>query len=175
MGFSGCFLVDCRGRSGGLALLWQESVGIKSYSNGHIDCLVHESEKEWRFTGFYGHPKVTMRHFSWEMLHRLKSIAELKDMPWIVGGNFNEICFDSENLCGIRRALRQMQDFRELCELQDLNGTEELFTWDNIRYYNHIIFERLDRFVGNMKWRMLFPAARLISLECYHSDRIPIS
>lgn len=38
---------------------------------------------------------------------------------------------------------------------------------------NHIIFERLDRFMGNMKWRMIFPAARVISLEFYHSDHIP--
>lgn len=39
--------------------------------------------------------------FSWELLHRLEGIAELRDMPWIVGGDFNEICFDSKNWVAI--------------------------------------------------------------------------
>ncbi|XP_075475208.1 uncharacterized protein LOC142505947 [Primulina tabacum] len=125
-GERGSFMVDCRGRSRGLAIFWQDSVKvcIKSYSNGHIDCIVHDSKQDWRFTGFYGNPEVPMRHFSWELLHRLKDIAELKEIPWLIGGDFNEICFDSEKLGGNRRAPSQMQAFREileLCELQDLH------------------------------------------------------
>ncbi|XP_073033910.1 uncharacterized protein [Primulina eburnea] len=179
LGFSGSFLVDCRGRSEGLALLWQDSVfvTIKYYSNGHIDCLVQESEQEWRFTGFYGHPEVAMRHSSWELLHRLKDMTELREMPWIVGGDFNEICYDSEKLGGNRRAPSQMQSFREaleICELQDIHGKGELFTWVNRRDSSSIIFERLDRFVGNLKWRLLFPSAYVLSLEFYHSDHRPI-
>ncbi|XP_073046024.1 uncharacterized protein [Primulina eburnea] len=145
LGFTWSFMVDCRGRSGGLALFWHElaAVTTKSYSNGHIDCIVHESEQVWHFTGIYGHPDTHMRHFSWELLQCLKDIAELGDLPWIVGGDFNEICYDSEKLGGNKRVARQMQAFREaleLCELQDLHGT----------------------------------AAREMSLEFYHSYHRPI-
>ncbi|XP_073307184.1 uncharacterized protein [Primulina huaijiensis] len=152
-------------------------VSIQSYSNGHIDCIVHDSEQDWRFTGFYGNPEVHMRHFSWELLHRLKDMAELKEIPWLIGGDFNEICYDSEKLGGNRRAPRQMQAFREvleLCELQDLHCSGEFFTWVNRRDSANIIFERLDRFVGNMKWRLHFPVARVTSLEFYHSDHRPL-
>lgn len=37
--FSSCFSVDCSGRSGGLALLWNQDVvfSLNSYSPNHID------------------------------------------------------------------------------------------------------------------------------------------
>lgn len=99
-------------------------------------------------------------------------------MPWLVGGDFNEIYWDSEKLCGNRRAPSQMQAFREvleLCELQDLHSTGELFTWVNRMDSNNIIFERLDRFVRNLKWRLKYPAARVSSLDFYHLEHRPIS
>ncbi|XP_073025066.1 uncharacterized protein [Primulina eburnea] len=175
LGFSGCFMVDCRGRSGGLALLWKEpfSVLVKSYSHGHIDCLVQEKDRVWRFTGFYGQPETHLRHFSWELLHRLRGLTELRMMPWLVGGDFNEICFDSEKLGGNRRAPTQMQAFRDILDiydLQDLHCHGEFFTWVNRRVSNNLIFERLDRYVGDLNWRLLFPSANVHSLEFFHSD-----
>jgi len=40
--YGSCFTVDCRGHSGGLALLWEESlqVNLLSYSNNHIDVII---------------------------------------------------------------------------------------------------------------------------------------
>lgn len=40
LNFHGCFTVDCNGRSGGLCLLWRDSVdvSIRSFSLNHIDC-----------------------------------------------------------------------------------------------------------------------------------------
>ncbi|XP_073049618.1 uncharacterized protein [Primulina eburnea] len=125
LGFSGCFMVDCKGKSGGLAMLWKEllNVSIKSFSSGHIDSIIQENGKGWRFTGFYGQSDVSLRHFSWNLLGRLKNMDVYTDLPWLVGGDFNEICYDSEKLGGIRRGASQMQAFRnilELCELQDI-------------------------------------------------------
>lgn len=179
LGFSGSFMVDCIGRSGGLALLWKESVDVilKSYSIGHIDCVIKDSGNEWRFTGIYGHPQSSLRHFSWDLLRRLKGMNELRDLPWLVGGDFNEICFDTEKIGGNKRPPSQMQAFREaleVCELQDIYCYGDPFTWVNRRSAENMIFERLDRFVGNLQWRLLFPAARAFSLEFYHSDHRPI-
>ena len=73
LGFSGCFAVDSVGLSGGLGLFWSKdvSVELKNYSAGHIDCVVRRVDtpsEVWRFTGFYGAPRVEDRHHSWRFL-----------------------------------------------------------------------------------------------------------
>lgn len=145
MGFSGCFMVDCIGKSGGLALLWNDSVNvsIKSYSPGHIDCMVQETVSVWRFTGFYGQPDVNLRRFSWDLIRKLKFIPELVDLPWLVGGDFNEIFLTVKNWEGF-----------DLCGLQDIHSHGEFYTWVNRRSAGKAIFERLDRFVGCLQWRL---------------------
>lgn len=42
LGFANCFVVDCRGKSGGLCLVWDDSVElrIKSYTAHHIDAEI---------------------------------------------------------------------------------------------------------------------------------------
>ena len=42
LGFENSVAVDCRRRSGGLALFWKKEVSVKinSYSMGHIDAVV---------------------------------------------------------------------------------------------------------------------------------------
>ena len=69
LGFAGCFAVDSNGLSGGIGLFWSAElvVDLKSYSSGHIDVVVrreNQSRSEWRFTGFYGAPRVEDRHHS---------------------------------------------------------------------------------------------------------------
>ncbi|XP_075478769.1 uncharacterized protein LOC142519616 [Primulina tabacum] len=179
LGFSGCFIVDSLGKSGGLMLLWKSSicVCIKSYSPGHIDCLIQEPDFAWRFTGFYGQPDISLRRFSWDLLRKLKRLPELCELPWLVGGDFNEICYDSEKLGGVRRSPSQMQEFRDaldVCELQDIHSHGDLYTWVNRRRADSAIFERLDRFVACLNWRLLFPTARANSLDFFHSDHRPI-
>lgn len=87
LNFKGCFSVDCDQRSGGLMIMWRESIEvcIQSFSSGHIDCIVKKNLREWRFTGFYGNPVVGLRGFSWQLLRRLGGIHELKNLPWLVG------------------------------------------------------------------------------------------
>jgi hypothetical protein len=43
MGFQNFFVVDCVGRSGGLALLWREDLEleIQNYSCRHINAIYH--------------------------------------------------------------------------------------------------------------------------------------
>jgi hypothetical protein len=54
--FDNVFTMDCVGRSGGLALLWnnEEGVKIQNYNHHHIDEIakpLNEGET-WKFTGF---------------------------------------------------------------------------------------------------------------------------
>ncbi|XP_075486421.1 uncharacterized protein LOC142526031 [Primulina tabacum] len=175
LGFDGFFVVDSKGRSGGLMLLWRTpfNVSILSYSSGHIDCSIQHEDKRWRFTGFYGHPESSRQHFSWDLLWRLGSLSELGNLPWLVGGDFNEICFDREKSGGNPRPFFQTRAFRDVLEdfsLQDLHGEGEFFTLVNRRSSDALILARLDRFVASFEWRLLYPASLVQSLEFYHSD-----
>lgn len=57
--------MDCVGKSGGLALLWKEDVGleIQNYSRRHIHAIVKNSigGQSWKFIAFYGHPDASKR------------------------------------------------------------------------------------------------------------------
>jgi hypothetical protein len=64
-GFNYGLIVSCVGqgweRSGGLALMWNESINVTiiSYSLNHICGSVGDEESgiPWFFSGVYGHPK----------------------------------------------------------------------------------------------------------------------
>lgn len=86
------------GSSGGLLLYWTDSIKVtlRSYSQGHIDCSVSLDDLVWQFTGFYGRPCISERHKSWDQLRRLYSINRGPSIPWVVGGDFNEIFYEYE-------------------------------------------------------------------------------
>ncbi|KAL5567359.1 hypothetical protein UlMin_030523 [Ulmus minor] len=106
-------------------------------------------------------------------MSKLASIAELSHLPWLVGGDFNEILLDSEKRGGRPRALAQMRNFQsclDLCGLKDLSFSGEQFTWVNRQGLGDCIQERLDRFVGTFDWGTLFPNAKVTNLAFFHSD-----
>ena len=89
--FKHCFTVPSLGRSGGLALLWNDEVelSIHNYSINHIDAHVRsQGELRWQFTGFYRHPIAHRRRESWVLLDKLHNMDGL---PWLLMGDFNEI------------------------------------------------------------------------------------
>jgi hypothetical protein len=70
LGFENAFGVSCEGLSGGLVLMWRKGTIIKRKTSNpsHIDVWVSNEdlgEREWRFTGFYGHPSKQCRKDSW--------------------------------------------------------------------------------------------------------------
>ncbi|XP_073133915.1 uncharacterized protein [Henckelia pumila] len=171
LGFKGCFSVSSMGHSGGLCLCWKDplEVSIKSYSLGHIDCIVRHDDKIWRFTGFYGNPETRHRHLSWSLLKRLANMHEFNGFPLLIGGDFNEICYESEKLGGNRRPTSQMEEFRnvlDICNLQSLHCSGDLFTWANRQQNEALIFERLDRFNWSRQRKYRFEAFWARDVEC---------
>jgi hypothetical protein len=59
LGYLGLFMVDCIGRSGGLALLWDSEtvVEIQNFSQHHINPMIKDpmNVAPWKLSGFYGH------------------------------------------------------------------------------------------------------------------------
>lgn len=68
------FFVERITKRGGLVLFWKNGieVDIESSSLILIDTTINKnSEKPWRFTGFYGEPKTYRRFESWDLLRQL--------------------------------------------------------------------------------------------------------
>ncbi|XP_050231894.1 uncharacterized protein LOC126680759 [Mercurialis annua] len=175
LNMASCFSIDCEGKSGGLALLWQctGSVSIKSYSKFHIDCLIEEKNVLWRFTGIYGNPIASQRVHTWTLLNRLN---DLYDVPWLVGGDFNEILCQEEKVGGLLKPQYLMNNFKEAlesCNLKDSGDVTLGFSWWCKRG-DTIIKERLDRFVHNLNWQLCFPNYCCYHLQFGGSDHCPI-
>jgi hypothetical protein len=101
MGFSNLFVVDSVGRSGRLALLWDDAtnLSIQNYSCLHINVVISpmDGATPWKFTGFYRHPNVNKRH---EALGLLRHLAGFDPVAWLCAGNFNGIADISEKFGG---------------------------------------------------------------------------
>jgi hypothetical protein len=110
--FPNMLVVDCVGKSGGLALLWHEGVmlEIQNYSHCHINVVIRCSEGEalWKFTDFYGQLDAAKRHKAWALT---KHLAGLLPIPWVCIGDFNEITMQLEKWGGRGRANSQMITF----------------------------------------------------------------
>lgn len=92
---------------------------------------------------------------------------------WLVGGDFNEVLRQWEKYGGRCHSLNQIKAFRhvvEECELLDIFEDEAGYTWSNNRASNEVIKARLDRFLMNQKWLLIFPDPKLNTLDHYGSD-----
>ncbi|XP_038997431.1 uncharacterized protein LOC120122376 [Hibiscus syriacus] len=90
------------------------------------------------------------------LLDRIKSASPL---PWLVGGDFNEILFANEKLGGRRRNASDMKNFREAlrgCDLWDLKPSRGWFTWSTGHTVTNHIRERIDRFVASSPWLSMY-------------------
>lgn len=146
LNFDSCFCVPCRGRSRGLMLLWNNktNICINSFSEGHIDAIVKNHLRWWRFTVFYENLVVEKRAKSWKLIERLSGVLNL---PWVIGGDFNEILFNEEKEGGGSRESKQVEDFCdtiEKCNLIDLGFIENPFTWSKNKSRENNIKESFD-------------------------------
>ena len=131
------------------------------------------TEKAWRFTGFYGTPETHRRSISWNLLRNLHNQFSL---PWLCGGDFNELVKSHEKKGGRPRPYGQMQKFREVldeCGLLDLGFGGKKFTWFK-NYPSGGIWGCLDRAVIKANWVEHFPTTKVQSLVCGQSDHSPI-
>ncbi|KAM7278298.1 hypothetical protein ACFE04_005432 [Oxalis oulophora] len=107
----------------------------------------------------------------------LSSLRGVSNLPWLVGGDFNEILNHSEMKGGRRKSDSQIQDFRQVvddCELREIMTGGPCFTWKNNRRGDEAIFEKLDRVLANDKWSDLFPNAASSNLVSSISDHLPV-
>ena len=147
LGFRQGVVVNCNGKSGGLALWWRESVEVtvRPWCQFYVDAQIVSNGVTFRFTGIYGEPCVEKRKKIWDVLCYLRTQDNL---PWLCVGDFNEALLQKEHIGGNPRSLRQMANFAECmsdCRLAYLGYSGYPFTWDNKRDGSDNIQVRLDR------------------------------
>lgn len=167
-------VVPIDGRSGGLTLIWKKGtkVCLKSCSHSHIDVVVRDGSRQspWRATSFYGHPDVSKRQSSWQLLEVLKNQCT---MSWVVFCDFKKIKHQNEKLGWMEREAKQMEGFREClsrCGLLDLGFVGQCFTWCNEQLGEKRTLLRLNRMVANSSWTELYPEARVYHRSMSSSD-----
>lgn len=115
-----------------MALLWRDEdvVWVDSFSNYHIDAIVHGGlENAWRLKGFYGEPETSRRSEGWNMLCMSCSKPKLS---WCVFDYFNELLEVGDKNGGVPRSHNLMQSFREVPNNGDfvyLGYSGPDFTW----------------------------------------------
>uniref|UniRef100_A0A803NZ69 DUF4283 domain-containing protein n=1 Tax=Cannabis sativa TaxID=3483 RepID=A0A803NZ69_CANSA len=155
LGFEGCFVVDARGHSGGLALLWKDAseVVIQGFSFNHIDATVQMlGFSPWRFTGVYGEPKRELRFQIWDLFRSLKNDSNL---PWCLMGDMNNLGSHLEKKGGRKYPDRLIKGFTRAlddCNLLALPLVGYPYTWEKGRNSSEWIEERLDRALVTNEW-----------------------
>ncbi|KAH9736072.1 hypothetical protein KPL71_017960 [Citrus sinensis] len=177
LSFENCLAVNGNGRGGGIAMLWKSDieVQIKSYSQHHIDAETQmPNGNQMRITGVYGHPEISQKKHTWTLLRRL---AVLSSSPWLCCGDFNEILHPNEKRGGNDRNVNLINEFREVlrdCGLKDVGFRGYAFTWNNGRYGEGFVEERLDRFVCSKAWSDRFVDCAASNLDSWTSDHCPV-
>lgn len=163
------------GAKGGLCLLWndQKSVTINSFSQNHIESTIEWCGKTWQFTGIYGYLETNKKELTWKLI---KSLKRSPKMPWLLGGDINEVLNNKEKIGGPLRQRKFLDEFRSTlhdCELKDLKPKGDFFTWYGTRGGTQI-WERLDRFVYNSEFELLYSRVEVINLHWMTSNHRPI-
>ncbi|KAL0003323.1 hypothetical protein SO802_017104 [Lithocarpus litseifolius] len=87
---------------------------VESSSQNHIDVVINKGkDNAWRFTGIYGAPETHLRSETWELL---RGLHRQVSMPWLCGGDFNEIMKSHEKSGGRLRPYGQIEKFREVLD-----------------------------------------------------------
>ncbi|KAL4348938.1 hypothetical protein GQ457_17G007600 [Hibiscus cannabinus] len=168
----GCFDVEKNDGCCGLLLLWKEGIDVKllSYSKSHIDVEIEVEQIKTRFTGMYGSFDRPRKHLDWELIDRLKTESQL---PWLLGGDLNDILCSSERVGGTRKPRVEMDAFKEAMErngLWDIKPSKGWFTWHYGDTVENHIRQRLDRFVASIPWLHLYGQCEIITEFTRASD-----
>lgn len=101
--------MDCKGRSGGLILLWTDSVQvtIQNFSIRHINAVVDlkRNGQVWKFTG---NPEAVKWKETWDLLRHM---SHFQPKAWLCVGDCNEILTQSEKMGVAIRSRSQMEAF----------------------------------------------------------------
>ncbi|KAL4308171.1 hypothetical protein GQ457_01G020480 [Hibiscus cannabinus] len=118
----------------------------------------------------HGRSESSLKKHNWALIDRLRDDSPL---PWLLGGDFNEILTLYEKQGGNRKPHHQLTDFRECLlrnNLVDCKPSQGWFTWMKSGPRVAPTRERLDRFIADNDWFLRFPTFRAWSEYSPNSD-----
>lgn len=121
----------------------------------------------------YGEPNQGLRDQVWERLTRMGII---RDEPWFIIGDLNEITGNHEKVEGPLRHADSFLSFNNTiqnCGLTEFPSLGNTLSWRG-RRGGHTVRCRLDRAMGNNEWHNLFPCSFVEYLGMVGSDHRPI-
>ncbi|XP_028066189.1 uncharacterized protein LOC114269125 [Camellia sinensis] len=171
---SGFAAVKAEGSSGGIISVWDKSVFsvceciqrpnfilLKGTISPDFDCIL---------INIYAPNEARARKILWD---ELLSLRVSFDLPWCIGGDFNEIIRIGERkgCLTISASMKQLSDMVANLELRDLPLQGRSFTWSNNQEADR--WSRLDRFLLHSQWLDRFDFKQW-GLQRLLSDHCPI-
>uniref|UniRef100_A0A803MV36 RNase H type-1 domain-containing protein n=1 Tax=Chenopodium quinoa TaxID=63459 RepID=A0A803MV36_CHEQI len=175
--FNSYEVVDLVGLSGGILILWNSGVNniiTVSKQPRVIHVVIQVNNKNTFFlSAIYASTCFKSKLDMWD---DLIALTQNITYPWLLCGDFNEICEAHKKWGGNPQPIAQMRAYKDTmnqCNLIDLGYTGHKFTWFNKRKAQPI-FERLDRFWASPDWIQDYPDALVQNLLRMSSDHNPI-
>lgn len=179
LGFNYSEVIYCNGFSGGIWLMWKD-VNLKVLvliRNPHfLHVKVEDGSGEVFFlTVVYASPREGERAITWA---DLEEVSIHVNGCWLMMGDFNKITSVEEKKGGAEVNHQRCNEFAQWinkCNLHvELVGTR--FTWRGLKRDGlERVFERLDRVLCNLDWRLKYHEGFAKVLHRVYSDHHPIA
>ncbi|XP_052287360.1 uncharacterized protein LOC127898893 [Citrus sinensis] len=171
-GFEKSHRVEAEGFSGGIWILWKNLFDVEIVENHtqfiHLKISRNNNLLTW-MTAIYASPNPSIRRHLW---NELAKIALTVQGPWLLGGDFNTILYNSEKKGGSPMGAgvcRLFQSWFHSHGMHDLPFHGPRFTWSRGN-----LFKRLDRVICNGDWAQTYAASTVLHLPKFISDHRPL-
>ena len=178
-GYDSLTTVDPNGRSGGLALFYNNEYQVKILysSNRMIDIEAVVKGKQVFLTFVYGDPVQKLREQVWE---RLTRFGLARSEPWFIIGDLNEITGNYEKDGGSLRCTTSFIPFNNIIRnsgLLEFPARGNTLSWQGRRGKGKgavTVRCRLDRALANEELHTLFPCSYTEYLKMVGPDHRPV-
>lgn len=171
----GWVILPAEGSRGGIAIIWdvrRTSVVSSIVGSFSVSIEVEESGgNSWWLSGVYGPCNTNGREAFWGELGALYGFS---GSQWCIAGDFNVPRYPTEktNCQRTNTSMRQFDRLIREMELVDLNLSNGIYTWSNLRM--DPLCARLDRIMFTKEWGDYFQFGRQYLAERIISDHFPI-
>ncbi|CAN7136312.1 unnamed protein product, partial [Brassica rapa subsp. narinosa] len=164
---------------GRIVVIWKDSVSVNilCQSRQTLTCEVKiPSSSLFVYTAIYASNESTERADLWVELLNLHHTYALSTVPWMLGGDLNQIIhYDEHSIASVNSFTARMVELKDCLlqmELFDMRFQGPLFTWSN-RQPDDPIAKKLDCLLINNHVLNLFPNCTSFFLPTFFSDHSP--
>lgn len=176
------FVYSPQAENGRIWIIWDPAISVFIYNKTDqvITCGVFDQSTRLSFSVsfIYARNCRIARRELWSSLEELNQNSLLRNLPWLLLGDFNQIlrAEDHYSLIPHDLPLQGMNEFQsciENCELLELPSRGTSHTWSNGQPTNPIT-RKIDRCLSNEAWTSSFPNSSAFFDAPGGSDHSPI-